>query len=156
MTGPDRTTHVGFTGTRKGMTQAQMMAFLGWLGQREPGALHHGDCLGADAQAHEIARDLGWRIVLHPPSDQSLRAFSAVADEVRQPRPYLERNACIVDEAEVLLAAPAEAAERQRSGTWATVRYMRLKGKQVVIIEPDGATVSDRTRQPSTLGRGGQ
>ena len=37
--------------------------------------LHHGDAMGADAFAHQIAVSLGMRIVVHPPENNRYRAF---------------------------------------------------------------------------------
>lgn len=98
--------------------------------------LHHGDCVGADAEAAEIARELGVAIVVHPPDDPKLRAFSGrFGDTVHDPRPYLERNRAIVDATEVLIAAPAKRAGA-RSGTWATIRYARARSRTTRILEP--------------------
>jgi len=98
---------------------------------------HHGDCRGADEEAHDIAKAFALSIVVHPPEDPKARAF-CVGDEVRPPRPYLKRNADIVAAADVLIAAPASLHEVLRSGTWATVREARRRGKRVYIIGPEG------------------
>lgn len=49
----------------------------------------------------------------------------------------LDRNRDIVEAAEVLIACP-DGPERQRSGTWATIRHALRVGKPVVIVWPDG------------------
>jgi hypothetical protein len=98
--------------------------------------LHHGDCVGADADAHAIARALRARVVVHPPWVTKKRAFCH-GNETRDPLPYLERNHHIVDETDMLIATP-RGPELLRSGTWATVRYARQQGKVIVIIEPGG------------------
>jgi hypothetical protein len=74
--------------------------------------------------------DLGCAIVIHPPAIETQRAFKTAAD-VRAPKPYLDRNKEIVRETALLVAAPAEAVEQLRSGTWSTVRYARWLGRQV-------------------------
>ena len=129
--------HVGFTGTRAGMTNAQWREVLGWLGDMKPGVLHHGDCQGADSQAHDLARELGWRIVIHPPADARLRAFCD-GDESRWPKPYLDRDRDIVNETSVMIAAPATAVrvDGTRSGTWYTVGYAQRRGNPVRIALP--------------------
>jgi hypothetical protein len=48
----------------------------------------------------------------------------------------LERNRDIVDATVALLAGPDGNRERQRSGTWATVRYARGIGNRPVAILP--------------------
>jgi hypothetical protein len=97
--------------------------------------LHHGDAVGADAEAHDIAIELGCAIVIHPPAIETQRAFMTAAD-VRAPKPYLDRNKDIVRETTILVAAPAEAVEQLRSGTWSTVRYARRLGRQVHLLTP--------------------
>lgn len=125
---------VGFTGTRRGMTDLQTEEVNDWL-RRYAGALHHGDCVGADEQAHALG--LGWLwIVVHPPLNEKYRAFVKGGDEYRDPAPYLIRNHAIVDETEVLIATPKEPTEVLRSGTWATIRYARAQGKDVKIFLP--------------------
>lgn len=132
---------VGFTGTREGMTEAQLFAVSNLLALSGAVAVHHGDCVGVDAQAHALALWFGIPVVLHPPSDPKARAFCGRAAEVRVEAPYLTRNEQIVDEVDLLIAVPAQAQEVLRSGTWATVRYARRKGVPVKVIGPDGDEV---------------
>ena len=70
-------------------------------------ALHHGDCVGADAQAHEVACSLGRDVTIHPPVNGAHRAWKASHD-IRTPRPYLSRCKDIVRETDMLIAAPVE------------------------------------------------
>lgn len=99
--------------------------------------LRHGDCVGADADMHLIARERGQQVVIHPPLDPKLRAF-CYGDFVYPPRDYLQRDRDIVDASSILFATPAEYVERQRSGTWYSIRYAKSVGKPVVIVWPDG------------------
>lgn len=124
---------VGFTGTRMGMSERQKLALRGVLaGAAE---LHHGDCIGADAEADGIAREFGLTVVIHPPANPSKRAFCHRAgDEIRPPADYLVRNAQIVDSTDCLVAAPHSDNEEQRSGTWATVRYARRCGRVIRVL----------------------
>lgn len=128
---------IGFSGSRLGMTVSQMKQLRDMLVDRfVPGAqFHHGDCIGADAEAHGIARAVGYWIVGHPPQNPALRAWCAV-DEQRRPAPYLSRDDAIVAETRELLAAPDTAHERLQSGTWATVRRARKAGKPYEVITP--------------------
>lgn len=138
---------VGFTGTRYGMTKVQCVAFeVVYIGLcvRE---LHHGDCVGADAEAAAIAHyhrspASPVRIVCHPPLDGTHRAFFAHSDEVFPARHYLARNRAIVDACDVLIGCPFERECQPRGGTWSTIRYARTAGKHVIVIAPDG-TVED-------------
>ncbi len=135
---------VGFTGTQRGMTEIQLAMFVTILAATSPDQLHHGDCVGADAQAHDAADAMGVRTVKHPPVNASKQANKA-ADETRPPRPYLVRNRNIVDETDALIAAPGEMEEKLRSGTWSTIRYAKRRGKRVTIVRPDGSVSEDRS-----------
>lgn len=133
---------VGFTGTQRGMTVQQEKAFCDYLyglydtyGRNE---FHHGDCAGADAEAHDIALKIGFLIVIHPPLNSWKRARCVDAAIVKEPKPYLERNWDIVDETDMLIATPRGFEEELRSGTWATIRYALKRSKPITIIYPDG------------------
>ena len=130
--------HVGFSGTRHGMTDEQRATLRNLL--RGVGFLHHGDCLGADAQAHEIALDLDMGIIIHPPVTDQLRAFCRGAIQTRQPFPYLQRDRHIVMRTARLLAAP-QTVKHRRGGTWYTVAYAQRQRRPVVVIAPDGSTL---------------
>jgi hypothetical protein len=134
-------TSVGFTGTRQGMTEAQKSTLRALL-DGGAGEFHHGDCVGADSQAHDIANECGYSIVLHPPTDHSQRAWRKVPLHMERPKkPYLDRNKEIVRETASLIAAPAEPEEQLRSGTWSTVRFARKQRKAVFLILPDGSVI---------------
>jgi len=123
---------LGVTATRDGMSDEQKQDFHDFLIWEDVGELHHGDCVGGDADAHEIAMEVGGiYIVVHPPTDPKHRAFCE-GHEIRPEKPYLERNKDIVDETEQLFAAPRDRhVEERRSGTWHTIRYARRHDKYV-------------------------
>lgn len=138
---------IGFTGTRKGLTDAQREALQAVLHDEARSLdveLHHGDCVGADAEAHSIATWRGWITTIHPPTVDALRALCE-ADHYYPPLPYLQRNRAIVDATEVLVACPGEEAEALRGGTWATVRYARSQGRRVILVLPSGAVERSAT-----------
>ncbi|HMG12582.1 MAG TPA: hypothetical protein VK571_05385 [Gemmatimonadaceae bacterium] len=62
--------HIGFTGTRFGMTDNQhsevafLLAMLGGFDILITS--HHGDCIGSDAEFHELARRCGALVEVHP------------------------------------------------------------------------------------------
>jgi hypothetical protein len=105
-----------------------------------PWAFHHGDCVGSDAEAHDIAHEFGAAIIIHPPSNPDKRAFKNPGPR-RIPKPYLERNKDIVNECDVLIGMPKEHEEQLRSGTWSTIRYARKQGKPLRVIAPDGTRI---------------
>lgn len=128
---------VGFTGTRRGMTERQRVQVAAWLALAH--RAHHGDCTGADEEFHELCRQAGVAVVLHPPLDARLRAFCKGAEETRLTRPYLERDHDIVDECAWLIAAPFESYEPRPArgqGTWSTVRYARQRRRLIRVAWP--------------------
>jgi hypothetical protein len=142
--------HVGFTGTRRGMTplqEAALRALLRDLQERTPGdatyVLHHGLCRGGDEQAHVIAGEEGWYVEVHPGvdarGDSPQRAVGLEYDdhvrEVHDERPYPERNLDIVDSCVLLIVGPSGPA-RRRSGTWSTTRAALRLGRSVFVLPP--------------------
>ena len=133
---------VGITGTRSGMTQVQTGQVKLLLAELKGVQLHHGDCVGADAEVAELARELGYQIVCHPPEKSDLRAW-VPADEMREPFSYFRRNRNIVDECDLLLVVPYQNSPQDQGGTWYTYSYAQKKGKNNVIVWPDGTTGND-------------
>ena len=140
---PERPLQIGFTGTRAGLTddQARVVRSLLHGFHRHQGArtFHHGDCVGADDQAATIAHELGYRVVVHPPTNRRLRAW-AYCDESRPPRRYLVRNRAIVVESDRLIGCPDTAEPRQGagSGTWSTIHAAGRMQRPVNVVAPDG------------------
>ena len=134
------TRHYGFTGTQIGATPIQIERILTLLEEEDVTHLHHGDCIGADAQAHAAAQSLGVKVILHPPTVTTKRAWCKNAVEVRRAFPYLERNHHIVDASTTLIATPS-GPEELRSGTWATIRYARRMKTRCLVITPDGKVI---------------
>lgn len=146
---------IGFTGSKQGMSRTQKVVLTNTLDKLVPkgtGAeFHHGDCTGADSQAHDIAQSLGLQPVIHPPTERKYRAFRT-GMITYPPLPYLDRNQAIVDRSELLIATPRQRSEILRSGTWATVRRARKAGRKIIIIFPDGRVTREYpsdSRHPS-------
>jgi hypothetical protein len=129
----------------------QQRALRELLASYQTGTLHHGDCVGADAEAHDIAVALGWAAVIYPSNKDELRAWKSAPD-IRMPRSPLSRKNDIVRAVELLIAVPAKSMEQRRSGTWPTVRFgIKLK-RPVQIIQPAGGVVRI---DPPALAAGG-
>lgn len=132
----------GITATRFGITYSQEAKIEDLLRKdndliRE---VHHGDCTGGDADIHDITEKIGgYRIITHPPDRAILRAYKK-AHKTLPEKDYISRNHDIVDACHRLIAAPKEFEEQLRSGTWATIRYARLRKKELIIVYPDGTT----------------
>lgn len=129
---------IGVTGTREGANKVQLdlaKDFLSKLGSDNE--LHHGDCSGVDVEIAAIVKELGWRIVCHPPYSTESQGFFG-GDEVRAPKGYLERDRNIVDESELLIVIPLQNTWQPRGGTWYTHDYAKKTGKPCVVFYPDG------------------
>lgn len=136
--------HVGFTGTRYGMSGSQYCKVqdLLWGLQERHGhiTVHHGACVGADTDFHYIARNMGLSIVRHPPVSLALLAFLEGGVEM-PPLPYDKRNQAIVDASELVIAAPLQEEPQARGGTWQTIRFAQTKGNLWRIVFPSGVAV---------------
>ncbi len=126
---------IGFTGTREGMSQAQKEAFVLKCDELGITEFHHGDCEGADAQAHDIVREFFphvW-IEVYPPVSTYRQAFRK-GDKHHPPESYITRDHKIVDATECLIGTPLQNNEILRSGTWTTIRYARKKNKPNFVL----------------------
>lgn len=128
---------LGVTATRDGLTSTQKAWLELLIRKHRVTCLVHGDCIGGDADCHDIARKLGLRVEIRPPDNPKQRAFKN-GDVVFSPKPYLERNHDIVDSVDAMLGFPAQVEEQWRgSGTWATIRYAKKQGKLRKIVFPN-------------------
>jgi hypothetical protein len=136
---------ISFTGTQKGMTSYQKMSFLKVIQflktKRNITQFNHGDCIGADTDAHEVVSKYDIPIHIYPGVDKRgaspKRAF-CINGTIHQSQEYLIRNKKMVDLCNVLIACPAESTEQLRSGTWSTIRYAKTIKTSIVTIYPDG------------------
>jgi hypothetical protein len=141
------------------MTGAQRRAVRAML--QSASELHHGDCIGSDADsnmaamlenAHRVFTEQGRlhqiTIWIHPPEDNKYRAYCN-GHVWLSPKPYLERNADIVDMLPPwgkVIATPRQTPGKEPQGylrgegTWWTVRYALNANRVVSIIWPDGTT----------------
>ena len=135
---------IGFTGTQHNTTLAQFECLFDMVVQTEATEAHHGDCVGADASFHAMCEDVGIPIVIHPPLVRTKRAFCEEGVVVEWPaKDYLVRNHDIVDCIDLLLVCPKTFEEQLRSGTWATWRYAKKQGKDIILILPEGKIQCD-------------
>lgn len=140
----DERYHVGFTGTRRGMTLIQLESVASLLSalvtvSQQQTFLHHGGCHGADRDMHDIF-GFPTRTIIYPSSHeqwewaQKQRAY--LVCPIMAP---LDRNRLIVAAANVMIATPAQRNELSRgSGTWATIRYARRAKVTLYVCWPDG------------------
>jgi hypothetical protein len=130
---------VGVTGTREGATAHQLTELRAVLAELSGTEFHHGDCCGVDEQAADIARQLGYKIICHPPKSNECRAFTQF-DESRSPLGYLARDRAIAETCDVLLVVPLQDAWQPKGGTWYTHDYARKINKPLSIIWPHNSS----------------
>lgn len=117
--------HIGCTATRVGMSPQQIATVTELIRQLTGHIIaHHGCCIGGDEDFHRIALRHKAYLVGHPGPGWPDGPWCApvVCDEVRDPAPYMYRNQAIVDEVQIMIAAPLEPRPKLRGGTWGTVR----------------------------------
>jgi hypothetical protein len=119
----------------------------------EVSALIHGDCIGADENAHNICLNYdSITINIRPCNLNNQRAFCEGGNIIAPPEAPLSRNKKIVDDGSRLIACPFTDYEELRSGTWSTIRYAKKIGKPYTIIWPNGQTEhSDRSEDQEYL-----
>jgi len=126
---------VGVTGTREGANAYQLAELRTVLTELKGTEFHHGDCKGVDVEAAAIAKDLGYKVVCHPPKSSEQQGFFG-GDEMREPLGYLQRDRNIVDATDVLLVVPLQNEWQPKGGTWYTHDYAVKTGKPVNVIYP--------------------
>ena len=123
------------------MTEAQQQTICELLETLNPTTVRHGACKGADTQFHQLAfLNSRANIIIHPPTDKRHATVFGRGSRITilPDDEYHVRNRAIVDATKTLIAAPKEAEEQPRGGTWYTVRYARSVGKDVMLVKPDG------------------
>lgn len=149
-----------FTGTQSGMTKYQKEELGSLLVLLKCSEFSHGDCIGADKEANEIAFDSGIKVfTIFPPVKPLKRAWCFNEEKVLNnnnlqwntltykgqeikvrwmPRDeYINRNRHGVDNCAWVVAAPKEHTISIRSGTWATIRYAwKVRKDKITIIPP--------------------
>jgi hypothetical protein len=142
---------LGFTGTQLGCSADQLVN-LDYLLRRcfragQVVSVHHGDCIGADEQFHDLVRMI-WpkvRIIGHPSSEAYVEKHAnCKTDASWKGRAPLARNKDIVNATDYLIACPKNSVELRRSGTWSTIRYARKLRRSVDLILPDGTIIHER------------
>lgn len=147
--------NIGVTGTRMGMTNAQVYAFQSLfqalIRVYPKQAWHHGDCVGVDAEIHDglvlwraskPERNDKVKLIVHPPVDTDLRAFRIGDPDdcgYWKEKTYLERNRDIVDVSALMIVVPQQIDHQGRGGTWYTHDYSVKRGVPRLILFPDGA-----------------
>lgn len=147
---------IGFTGTQKGMTDFQKSSLIELFELKKPTEFIHGDCIGSDKEANDIAVDWGIKIFTIFPSTIIKKRSLCFGLGNYIPNAYtefnyrgkivqvkwmpkdepLKRNKLIVDYCQHLIACPKEHTHTLRSGTWATIRYAWKCKKDITIIPP--------------------
>lgn len=135
---------IGFSGSREGMSHNQRNQFINLCeiinDINEPITFIHGDCIGADKEAHDLIlnciedHNLD-KIKIFPPIFTSHRAYCFTEPEnISEPKDYLQRDRDIVDACDILIATPLTNIPKKGSGTWYTINYAKKKGIKTIIL----------------------
>lgn len=142
------TDHLGFSGTREGMSEAQLEKVKIILDDRrlltQERWLHHGLCIGADTQMHHLAKALRYKIWGHPPIDRRHYCVPDLKEECDYydaPYSYHGRNQRILVEVRLLIATPLN--NSGKGGTWWTINCARRMQKPRIIIHRDGSMLKE-------------
>lgn len=150
--------HIGFTGTRFGMTPSQranVEMLVAELAKTSAFIFraHHGDCVGADAEFHAIVRThaIGF-LIGHPGPDGDTHRAHCVFDEMRAPKKHIPRNQNIVHESTHMIAAPyfdlpdgdEEVTFPVHGGTFRTIAMARRAGRPLAIAFRSGDLWKER------------
>lgn len=132
---------VGFSGTRKGMTQEQRATFRSLIQLLQPKEFHHGDCIGADCQADEMIHLYvpECEVIIHPPKSDKYRAYCPEG-VLRDEKPYLDRNRDIVNETGLVIIVPETdtVPDPVKGGTWYTYSHAWKEGRIIIAISVAG------------------
>ncbi|MFI5302857.1 MAG: hypothetical protein ACHREM_32610 [Polyangiales bacterium] len=154
---PNRTA-VGFTGTREGFTAEQRLYFetmiAGLALANRCVEFHHGDCQGADAEAHDIVRALApdWTIHIHPGPDGDPHRAGKVGDRYHMAKGHFARNRDIVRASSLVLGVSVAPHRLDRGGTWYTLDFAVKNRVPTKVLWP-AAGVDDLYPLPSHAGR---
>ena len=132
---------IAMTGTQKGMNAFQMSECWILLHLFRPKEVHHGGCVGADKNFHDIVRHLpgpSLKVHCHPAWDKvGDQMADCYGDKNYQSLPPLVRNQeMVMQGVDGLWAFPHQERMIVRSGTWATVRYALKADRRVFVITP--------------------
>jgi len=118
---------VGFAGTRDSLTDEQqrfVQKTLQSLYGKGFCEFHHSDCIGSDKQAHAIAREIGYTIIIHPSDNDQMRAL-CMGDYYWPAKPFAQCNRDIISNCQALITTPKVEEEILSTSTWAKIRYAR-------------------------------
>lgn len=138
---------IGITGTTRGLTPEQRATVSQLFAEfaADHIEVRHGDCVGADQQIADVARQFGCRIVGHPAIEEDGRAYTC-CDELLPPRESAARNRDIVDASDILIGCPATDHEWPGSGTWYTINYAGGRRVPALTVSPSGR-ILDATQE---------
>lgn len=130
---------IGFTGTREGMSDRQSTALAKLLANFAATSqivyLLHGGCHGSDEAARDAAIVLGVKTICYPGDVTQYVNNITINFECKQPIDYLTRNGIIVEQCDILIAAPLDMVPQRRGGTWYTIRKAQEYNKPCVILD---------------------
>lgn len=139
---------IGFSGSRQGMSATQKDILFNLL-KDKAGEFHHGNCIGADSEAHDMATVLNYKVCIHDPLNQGSNWAGKRGALHYPPMPYKVRNKNIVEKTAVLFACPL--AFDGKGGTWNAIEWAKRLKRQFYIILPNGDIYHDDLPKDNSL-----
>lgn len=130
---------IGFVGVKSGMSKGQELR-LGRLLQHFGGEyLIHGDTRESDIIAHEIAREMNYKVEIYPTDVPDFRAFMD-GDIIHEPQKFLSRYRAIVENSDLIIGVPSSNSiyDHENSGVWNSINNCIFQKKTVFVISPKG------------------
>lgn len=133
--------HLGFIGSRIGMSREQKKVANIIIGGTSARYIHHRDYQGTDQQIHDLA-DMKCHkvIIVHPGNINGQRAFCPVAiGRHLCPMPSLARNVQFVKDIDCLIIMlPSNNSVEIGTSTDVIIQTMKKAGKPIVLVRRDG------------------
>ena len=133
---------VSFIGTKRGMSKQQKVTVKDLLLFYAPKVLVQGCCVGADAEACEMAVKLKIKCTGYftfDEADTSETAKVLCKKEIAGPDNAYTRYMQIVDEGGVCLFCPHHPSRQTSGEVWDVLKYAKTLRKTKIIIYPDGS-----------------
>lgn len=130
---------LGVSGTRSRPSDMQIAFLEKAISYSEVIEVHHGDCVGLDNWAHNLAIKHHKLIVVHPPDVEKWRAYCTNKNATILPvKWYTNRNLDIILASDICLAFPFSREWASSRGTYNFVDVATKHKKSLIIVHADG------------------
>ena len=132
---------IGFYGSSYGLSEIQFETIINKIKELDVNEFRHTDTIGSvDIHEYIIMNKLSDKIVLYPPSDMSIRSFSAVTNivEIKQENNLSQSIKSLCENLDLLIIANNEK-DTVNSGTYACYDIGKKLNTKIMIITENGS-----------------